>query len=146
VRRLFKDRRGVSPIFTTVLLILLVVWGMSFAFAYFINYVRDYQTGRGSAVLELICIEDVWFRDVNATAPIEVWLYNYGDIAVTVTDLYVNGQPLPFNGSDDALTIPVGGHGKLTTTPFFVFSTTSYHFRAVTQRGSFTEGEYVSPS
>ena len=146
MRSLLRERRGISPVFTAVLLILLVVGGMSFTFAFLVNYVKDYQIGRGSAVLELVCIEDVWFRKVDENAPIEIWLYNYGKVDVNVKDLYVNGKPLIFNLPDESITIPVGEHGKIITTELFVTSTTAYHLRFVTARGSVFEGEYVSPS
>ena len=144
--RLLKDRRGVSPIFTTVLLILLVVWGMSFAFAFFVNYVRDFQAGRGSAVMELLCIEDVWFKDVDVTGPIEIWLYNYGKVSANVTTLYIDGQPVVFNLPDAFLEIPVGQHGKITTVDLWVDSDSAYNFKVTTQRGAGCEGKYVSPS
>jgi flagellin-like protein len=146
MRSLLRERRGISPIFSTVLLILLVVGGMSFAFAFLVNYVKDYQIGRGSSVLELVCIEDVWFREVEANAPIEIWLYNYGKVDVNVKDLYVNGKAHIFNLPDESITIRVGEHGKIITTELFVTSTTAYHLRVVTARGSVFEGEYVSPS
>jgi flagellin-like protein len=145
VRRLFKDRRGVSPVFTTILLILLVVWGMSFLLAYFITYVKDFQTGRGSVVMELVCIEDVWFKRVGESSPIEIWLYNYGKVNVNVTALYIGGQPVPFNSPDNFLEIPVGQHGNVTTV-YSLDPNKAYHFKVVTQRGAAYEGEYVSPS
>ena len=51
--------------FSTILLIVIVVIGMTVAFGFFVNYVRDYQTGSGSSVLEAAEIEDVWFRHTN---------------------------------------------------------------------------------
>jgi flagellin-like protein len=65
MKRLLKNRRALSPVFSTILLIVIVVIGMTVAFGFFVNYVRDYQTGSGSSVLEAAEIEDVWFRHTN---------------------------------------------------------------------------------
>ncbi len=146
MRRLLKSTRAVSPVFTTVLLILVVVLGMSMAFAYLVSYVKDFQIGRGSAAMELFCIEDVWFKGVGGSGPIEISVYNYGKVDVNVTGLYVNGQPIGFNQPSGHLAIPIGGHGNVTTVNVRLDPDVPYYFRLVTERGSICEGEYVSPS
>ncbi|MCK5628411.1 hypothetical protein KAI12_03005, partial [Candidatus Bathyarchaeota archaeon] len=54
-----RDKRAVSPVLGTVIMILIVVLGMSLVFGFFVDYVSDYQSGRGSSVMELVEIEDV---------------------------------------------------------------------------------------
>ena len=80
-KRLLRNRRALSPVFSTILLIVIVVIGMTVAFAFFVNYVRDYQTGSGSSVLEAAQIEDVSFRHVNpndVTSPVTSYVDGIG--------------------------------------------------------------------
>jgi len=136
MRRLFNSRKGLSPVLSTVLMILVVIIGMSLLFAFFVNYARDFQTGSGSAVLESMVIEDVWFRDSTT----EVWVYNVGKVDSRITTFYVDGRQVwP---SDWYVDVPVGGHEKLPV-PYDFESGTSYSFKIVTARGTALEGVYI---
>jgi flagellin-like protein len=137
--RLFRNRKAVSPVISTVLMILIVITGMSLLFAFFVNYTRDFQTGSGSAVLESMVIEDVWFKD---TGQVEVWVYNVGRINFDITAVYVNGTWANINAGSD-FAVSVGKHGRLTVTsqlPYALYNT--YDFKIVTERGSAFEGRY----
>ena len=141
------------------MLILIVVLGMSLVFGFFVDYVSDYQSGRGSSVMELVEIEDVYFIEGNR---VEVWLYNYGKIEFKVSTVYVNGLLLNMTedfvfsnqSSLDDLYVDENGfvevppyvHAKfnVTLSQSWVFDT-SYVFRFVTARGSAVEREYFSP-
>jgi flagellin-like protein len=133
MRKLFRSRRAVSPVVSAVLMILVVMIGMSLLFAFFVNYTRDFQTGSGSAVLESMTIEDVWFK---SPSEVEVWVYNVGKVNFTITSVYVDDQ---FAGSFN-LEVSPGKHGNLTIN--FAFDS-SPHFKIVTARGSAFEGEYA---
>lgn len=141
------------------MLILIVVLGMSLVFGFFVDYVSDYQRGRGSSVMELVEIEDVYFIEGNR---VEIWLYNYGKIEFKVSTVYVNGLLLNMTedfvfsnqSSLDDLYVDENGfaevppyvHAKfnVTLSQSWVFDT-SYVFRFVTDRGSAVEREYFSP-
>ena len=153
-----RDRRAVSPVLGTVILVLIVVLGMSMVFAFFVDYVADYQTGRGSSVMELVEIEDVYFRRVGGVNWVEVWLYNYGKIEVEVDAIYVNGLnvSLSFSNVSSVELYDVDGDGSVEVIPYAhaKFNVTlsgdwssdvSYVFRVVTERGSAVEREYFSP-
>lgn len=153
VKRTTKNRKAVSTVIATVLMILIVVLGMSILFSYFVSYTGNYQKGQGSAVSEMVQVEDVWFK----TNRIDICFYNYGQIPITVSSLYVNNVPSTIslnsisyaNGtlksfqsiSPSLLEIPVGAHGNITVTNFPTSST--YDFKIVTVRGS--SFEYISP-
>jgi flagellin-like protein len=66
-KKLLRNRRALSPVFSTILLIMIVVIGMTVVFAFFVNYVKDYQTGSGSSVFEAAQIEDVWFKSATTS-------------------------------------------------------------------------------
>jgi flagellin-like protein len=139
MRSLSRNGRAVSSVLGTILMILVVVVGMSMAFGYFVNFVKDYQTGRGASVMELVSIEDVWFKDGGNIA---VWLYNYGKVDVKITTFYINGQLV----SSDSFAVPVGGHAQMDVqTSIEWLPGVAYHLKLVTERGSVFEGNYTQP-
>jgi len=143
LRRFGRDVRGVSPVFGTVIMVLIVVLGMSLVFAFFVDYVGDYQAGRGSSVMELVEIEDVYFWGVDS---VNVTLYNYGKIEVEVDAIYVNGLSVNFSASDGSVEIIPYEHVKLTVLLSDDWlPDSSYVFRIVTGRSSVAEREYFSP-
>jgi flagellin-like protein len=139
MRKLLGNRRAVSSVLSTILLILVVVLGMSVAFGFFVTFVRDYQAGRGGSVMELVSIEDVWFKAGNSV--VDVWLYNYGKVGVKVNSIFIDGISVNFSNTE----VPVGEHLNVIMSATWA-SDTAYHFRVVTERGSVFEGEYFSPS
>lgn len=124
----------------TVILVLIVVLGMSIVFAFFVDYVSDYQRGRGSSVMELVEIEDVYFSGADE---VEVWLYNYGKIEVEIDTIYFDGL-LVFD-PDYSVEIRPYEHVKVIVSSDWVPGS-SYVFRVVTERGSAVEREYFSPN
>jgi flagellin-like protein len=140
LKKLSKNRKAVSPVLSTIMMIMIVVVGMSVAFGYFVNLVKDYQTGSGGSVMELVSIEDVWFMPDHST--IQIWLYNYGKVAMTVNALYIDGQQQP---SFRTIDISINGH-NMSSAQFPWNLGTVYHFKFVTARGAAVEGEYVSPN
>jgi flagellin-like protein len=95
LRKFRGSKRAISPVFSTVILVLIVVIGMSAVFSFFVGYVSDYQSGRGSAVMELLEIEDVFFNTTDHSS-VDVWLYNYGEIEVELESVFVNWLPVDF--------------------------------------------------
>ena len=144
--RLIKNKRGISPVFTTILLILVVVAGMSLAFAFFTGYVTDFQLGQGSSIMEQIEIEDVWFLNNNE---IKITLYNYGKVEANVTSVYINDLQVNFikEGSSEAfIEISTGEQRVIIVTPLTPLNVnTAYNLKLVTNRGSAFEGQYVTP-
>jgi flagellin-like protein len=136
--KLFSDKKGVSPVVSAVIMILIVMIGMSALFAFFVNYSRDFQLGSGSAVLESLTVEDVWFKSSGNV--VELWVYNFGKVDVTITDVYVDSNAVVFTPDD--LTIGVGEHGKFDVVSSFD-SGVSYRFKIVTERGTSFEGTFT---
>ena len=137
MKKLVTNRKAVSPVLSAVLMILVVITGMSLLFAFFVNYARDFQMGSGSAVLEGMTVEDVWFREPPTRA--EVWVYNFGKVDFRITSVYVNDNWVII----DPVEVGVGEHELLTVRNYgFVFRN-SYSFKIVTERGTAFEGRYV---
>jgi flagellin-like protein len=131
MRKLLGNRRGVSPVISTVLMILVVMVGMSVLFAFFVNYTRDFQTGSGSAVLESLVIEDV----SPSTGGGLIWVYNVGKVSFTITSVYLNDQKTIFVLSSPE--IAPGQHGWIE-----IQASSGGVIKIVTARGSAFEGKY----
>lgn len=140
MRKLVRSRKALSPVLSTVLMILVTIVGMSVLFAFFVNYARDFQLGSGSAVRESLVIEDVWF---TSTDTVEVSVYNVGKVDLKVTAFYIDDSWANIDpGSDGAVS--VGEHVKLIVSPehSYFISGRTYDFKIVTERGSAFEGTY----
>jgi len=143
MRQLMKSKKAVSTVFTTVLLILLVVSGMTVVFAFLVSYVEDFQTGQGSAVLENFAFENIWFKNTNE---IEITIYNYGKIDLNLKSLYIDGLAFGFTIKNyENSEIPPGGHRTVVTTQIPFTSNTPYQLKIITQRGSIIESYFNSP-
>lgn len=142
MRRLLRDRKAVSPVVSAVIMILVAVIGMTVLFAFFVGYARDFQMGSGSAVLESMVIEDVWFRD-PINDEIEIWVYNAGKVNFTVTNVYINDFQANIKSNDGS--VEVGDHGRIVVEPLSSMSPGDnelYVVKLVTTRGSAVEGSY----
>ncbi len=60
MKRLFKNKKAVSPVIATVLMIMVTMAGMAILFGFVISYSDSYKSGVGSSVMESLVIEDVW--------------------------------------------------------------------------------------
>jgi flagellin-like protein len=140
MRRFLRNRKAVSPVVSAVIMILIVIIGMSVLFAFFVNYARDFQAGSGSAVLESMVIEDVWFKSSSA---IDISVYNVGKVNFTITSVYINDVRVAITGTSG--TVKVEGHGSLTVTGWSSMAKDDdvrYVLKLVTTRGSAIEGSY----
>ncbi len=88
MRRLKNNRKAVSPVIATVLMILIVMAGMTILFAFVGSFSQSFQAGSGSSVLESLTIEDVWFKTSDNNLVISV--YNTGKIELTINSMYIN--------------------------------------------------------
>jgi FlaG/FlaF family flagellin (archaellin) len=146
MKKLYRNRKGLSTVIATILMIMVVMVGMSVAFSYVIFYADSYKAGIGSSVLESLTIEDVW---ITGPQTVQLTVYNTGtqanlgtDVSLTVATIYVNGTALTnpssntiaFNqlvGTGDHVAIP----GQLPGSETFQ-SGNIYDFKIVTIRGS----------
>jgi flagellin-like protein len=141
MKKLLRNKRAVSPVLASVLMIMVAIIGMSFLFAFFVNYAADYQLGRGSAVLESMVIENVWIRD---SSTVWIWVYNVGEVELEISDVFVNDFQASFTSDSDQGIVAVEGHGRLVVTPsVLLVEHVNYVFKLVTARGSAVEGSYL---
>jgi flagellin-like protein len=149
VKKLFKNEKGVSPVISTVLMILVVMVGMSLLFAYLATYTMNFHSGSGSSVLESMTIEDAWFKNTDNT--FHLWVYNVGKVDFTINSIYVNGTKVTPTMSDSSnnpinsnTPIQINKHVQISLAQWQLGD--NYDLKIVTGRGSAFEGNYAPPN
>jgi flagellin-like protein len=154
MKRMLRNKKGVSPVIATVLMIVIVSISMSFLFAFAVNYATDFQLGRGSAVLEYMVIEDVWIRnsttvDNSTTWEVDIWVYNIGKVDLEISNVYVNDYQATITHIDDNLVeldslfkVGVGEHVKFSVKSTSLHGDRDNLFKLFTMRGSNVEERY----
>jgi len=130
--RLLRDRRGITPVLSNILLLVVAVAVMAVATTatYMIT------TNLRENMSERIILEDLWFN--NQTGEICIYLRNIGKVAIHVSAVYVNHTSQYFNSPFD---LQVGEHGWLNVAYGWV-SGALYYVDVVTNRGTHIAGYY----
>jgi len=134
-RKLFADKRAVTPVLSNLLLMVVAVAAMALATT--ATYVIT--TNLRETMSERVIIEDVWFNNLDGS--VSVYLSNVGKIAVRVSGVYVNHTSQYFT---KPFILEIGEHGWLNIPQSWVFDSL-YHVDIVTTRGTHVEGHYKSP-
>ena len=145
-RRLYRNKKAVSTVIATILMIMVVMVGMSILFGSLIVYSDIFHKGSGSSVLENITVEDVDF----SAHLVKLSIFNTGKVDLEISNIYINDQLATILGLDpQQKTVPIseGTHydGLLVEPPTGLTfnSGVPYDFKIVTLRGSGFEGTYV---
>lgn len=132
MKGLFKNKRGITPVLSSLLLTVVAVAAMSLAAtaAYVISDNLHQTMG------ERFIVEDVWFK----SGGIGIYLRNVGKVAVSVSNVYVNSTSqsiIPF-------TLEIGQHKWLNITYSWA-SGSLCHIQVSTKRGTAVADYYVAP-
>ncbi len=133
--RLFRDKRGVSPVLSSLLLTVVAVAAMAIATT--ATYVIT--SNLRETMSERVVIEDIWFN--NATHTIDVFLRNTGKTAVHVMAVYVNHTSQLFTNQLDFEI----GEGRWLNISDPWISEGLYHVNIVTTRGTHVEEYATAP-
>jgi hypothetical protein len=132
--RIFKDKRAITPVLSSLLLTVVAVAAMAIATS--ATYVIT--TNMRETMSERISVEDVWFN--NSTNSIDLYLYNVGKVAVSISIVYVD-RIQSYSG---AFGLGIGDHGWLNVSKSWV-PQTEYYIEVVTSRGYHVSSTYASP-
>ncbi len=93
--RLLFDRKGVSPIISALLLIVITVAAFGSLYAVTLNWIGNQRNTTVKTMREDVIFEDVWFRTLNGSRSlVSIYLWNAGDVDVTInSDVLVGGDP-----------------------------------------------------
>lgn len=133
MRRFLRNKRGVTPVLSNVLLTVVAVAAMSLAASATYIITDNLHQIMG----ERIIAEDVWFTPSG----ISIYLRNTGKVAITVSSVYVNFTSQSFT----PLTLEVGEHGWLNVSAGWEAGGL-YHINIVTDRGTKIVDYYRAPS
>ena len=148
MKRLLRNKKGISPVVGAVLMIVVTLIGMSFLFAYAVNYAADYQLGRGSSVRESLVIEHAYWNETSTT--VDIWVYNVGEIDLEIANVYVNDVKVDVIKIEDVtvseqtlVTVAIGEHVKIGVTKNSLDTDANNQlYNLVTARGTSFEGRY----
>jgi len=133
VRKILLDKKGITPVLSSILLMMIAVGAMSIAITATYVITGNLRETMG----ERFVVEDVWFT----TGKIAMHLLNVGKMRIKVVSIYVNYTSRLFA----PLELDVGGHGWLNVTQSWV-SNSVYHINIVTTRGTKVADYYRSPT
>ena len=133
MRKLWRNRKGITPVLSSLLLTVIAVAGMSIA----ITATYVITDGLHDSMGERLIVEDVWFT----ADQISLYLRNVGKVSVDVAAVYVNRTSQSFT----ALELDQDSHGWLNIT-YSWSADSAYEIKVVTRRGTNVVDYYVSPS
>ena len=133
MRRFLRNKRGVTPVLSNVLLTVVAVAVMSLAASATYVITDNMHQIMG----ERVVAEDVWFTPDG----ISIYLRNIGKVAIEVSSVYVDFTSQSFT----PLTLEVGDHGWLNVTSSWDAGGV-HHINVVTSRGTKIVDYYKAPS
>jgi len=133
VRNILRNRRGITPVLSNLLLMVIAVAAMSIAITATYVITDNLHDTMG----ERFIVEDVWFT----TEKISIYLRNVGKVSIKIAAVYVDHTSQSFT----PLKLEEGKHGWLNVTYSWSFDSV-YHINIVTIRGAKVVDYYTSPS
>ncbi|MDG6222662.1 MAG: hypothetical protein IAX21_05455 [Candidatus Bathyarchaeota archaeon] len=131
MRKVLRNKKGVSPVLSSLLLTVIAVAGMSIA----VSATYIITDGLHNNMSERVIVEDVWFNSDQ----ISVYVRNIGRIKIDVDAVYVNQIRQDFSPLD----LEEGKHGWLHVS-YSWSPETEYEIKVVTGRGTQVADYYVS--
>jgi hypothetical protein len=132
MRKLLRNKKGVSPVLSSLLLTVIAVAGMSIA----ISATYVITDGLHNNMSERIIMEDIWFNQNQ----ISVYVRNIGRIKIDIDAVYINQIQQNFT----PLELEEGNHGWLNITSSWS-PDKEYEIKIVTGRGTIVADYYISP-
>jgi hypothetical protein len=133
MRKLLRNRRGITPVLSSLLMTVIAVAGMSIA----ITATYVITDGLHDNMGERLIVEDVWFTPNQ----VSLYLRNVGKVSIKVAAVYVNRTGQSFT----SLELEQNKHDWLTV-PYDWSAGSVYEVKVVTRRGTIVVDYYVSPS
>ena len=133
MKRIFGNKKGITPVLSNVLLMVIAVAGMSIVMTATYVITSNLREIMG----ERFIVEDVWFR----AGEVSLYLRNIGKISVRIEAVYINYTAESFM----PLELDIGEHGWMNVT-YSWDSSSLYHINIVTKRGTQVADHYKSPT
>lgn|GEM_PF-1419440 len=139
---LLQDKRGVSEVIASLMMILIVAAAGAILYAYSLTTFSStgtsfqLQMDRGQErARERFIIVAVWWRGTDNQ--LNVTVLNYGKIDLAVDAVYIDGTPVTGFSTGQGTTITTDKLGCINfTSPVTIQNGQTYEITAVTERGS----------
>jgi len=132
MRKLSRNRKGITPVLSSLLLTVIAVAGMSIA----VTATYVITDGLHDNMAERLMVEDVWFT----SGQVSLYIRNVGKVAIIVDAVYINSASQLFA----PLELEMNNHGWLNVT-YNWSPNTAYEINVVTERGTKLVDYYISP-
>lgn len=132
VKNILRNKKGITPVLSSLLLTVIAVAGMSIA----VSATYVITEGLHDNMGERLIVEDVWFT----SGQVSLYVRNVGKIAFKVDAVYVNSLRQSFT----QLELEENKHGWLNVT-YNWSPDSAYEIKIVTKRGTKLVDYYLSP-
>jgi hypothetical protein len=133
VKIISRNKKGITPVLSSLLLTVIAVAGMSIA----ITATYVITDGLHDNMGERFIVEDVWFNSDK----ISLYIRNVGKVAIKLDAVYVNKVAQSFS----SLELEPNKHGWLNIT-YNWSSDTPYEINVITRRATSVVDYYASPT
>ena len=139
MRRFVKAKRGISPIVSSLLMLLVVVIAFSTVLGYTNNFISAQRANTLEYIRERLVVEDIWFR-LNNT--ISIYVANVGTVPLQITEVLVNNENVDISPSPLKLKMFELGEARFN---FSWISGSQYSFVLITRGGYYIEVPSTAP-
>lgn len=134
-----KAKRGISPIVSSLLMLLVTVIAFSAVLGYTNNFISAQRGNTLAYIQERPLVEDIWFR-LNGT--ISIYVANVGTVPLQVTEVLVNNENADISPSPLKLSRFELGEVRFS---FSWLSGSEYSFTIITKGGYHIEVPSTAP-
>jgi hypothetical protein len=135
MRKMLKNKRGITPVISNLLLLVVAVAAMSVATTATYIITGNLRDTMG----ERFIVEDVWFKQ-DGQKEIAIYLRNVGKVTVEMSSVYINDTSQSFTPFE----LQIGDHRWLNLT-YSWSSESVYRIFIMTNRGTEVADYYKAP-
>ncbi len=139
MRENLRKVRGITPVVSSLLMIVIVLAAFSIVWGVTNNWITRQRWETKMQMKERLLIEDVWFRRVDDTYLITIYVRNIGKIPVTIKEVYVDGKLFEMSPSSLSLALKEGGFINVTKAGWTWSQNSTYRIKIKTERGTYVE-------
>jgi flagellin-like protein len=139
MKRFTKAKRGISPIVSSLLMLLVTVIAFSAVLGYTNNFMRAQRANTLATIKERLVVEDVWFH-LNGT--ITIYVTNVGTAPLEIEEIHINNENVDISPSPLKLSRFEVGEARFS---FSWISGSEYYFTIITKGGYYIEVPSAAP-
>jgi len=139
VKRFVEAKRGISPIVSSLLMLLVTVIAFGVVLGYTNSFISAQRANTLANIRERLVVEDIWFR-LNGT--ISIYVANVGTVPLQITEVLVNSENVDISPSSLKLSRFELGEVRFSIS---WLSGSEYSFTIITKGGYHIEVPSTAP-